>query len=255
MLHYLHDAPLQGSQPMTSRKSKTSSSPPVGAPTPAVWPTSAEAWSGPITAKLFKAADANSGITVSFAEAYGDYMENHVRPYPIEARQGEEHRDCRLRDYKLIRCVSARPVFVPMWKNSAPYLRDFAAVYGVDPATVVRPPLSVADLTMSIWQAEHERRKEAAEATGGGAYIDEQQILTLMLEAGANYVPAPPEKQHSYGVFVKRFADAMVTFGLLEPHPPKTKTRYLNGTERLHQLMLRIEGASFCAVKESRDDA
>ncbi len=232
---------------MTSRKGTT--------PKPSQrWPTYEEALAGPITARLIRAAQVQGALDVMLDAAYRDYMEMHIRPCPVAEFSDRAARARRLKDYRAIRCPSLRPTFVLIWQNSPAYLRDTASVLGVDVGDLPVPKLAARDLSMSFWQAEHNRRIAAAAKNGSGPYIDEREVVAAELAAGSPTGPVIAEKQHKYEVQISRFADAATTFGLVDAHPAGAKVRYLTGTERLNEMMIRIEGAAFCAAQEAGNE-
>lgn len=191
--------------------------------------------SAPITKELFRIADAHAEVTVLIDDLYRQYVETWIRPHPIPARAGDEHRKNRITHYNTLKCPSARMPLCLIWRNSHPYIEDLSGGE-FDETDLVSPRISINDIGMSIWQAAFNRRVSAAGSSASCAGISQSGS-----RASVGREESDPETQKKYISQATRLVDAALTYGLVEKRAISKRKTHVEGTRRLHEMMIRVE--------------
>lgn len=174
---------------------------------------------GVTTKELFRMANAHAEITVRMDDHYRQYIETHIQPHPIP--DGKADLKERLTHYRILKCPSVRMPLLLIWKQSSPYKEE----YGKDKDAV--PYIFVKELGLALWRKEQDRLNSA--------------------HPSAKLIAS----QRQYLIQAARLVDAAMAYGLvIAKHVGKPKP-HIDGTGRLHEMMVRLEAAHLILAHEA----
>ncbi len=174
---------------------------------------------GVTTKELFRMANAHAEITVRMDDHYRQYIETHIQPHPIP--DGKADLKERLTHYRILKCPSVRMPLLLIWKQSSPYKEE----YGKDKDAV--PYIFVKELGLALWRKEQDRLE-----------------LSSPLRQTHRLAKAVPHAS-------RPACDAAMAYGLvIAKHVGKPKP-HIDGTGRLHEMMVRLEAAHLILAHEA----